>query len=269
MKTRFVALTILAASLVFVGGCAEFLDAAIGSAADSAGNQVGNAAGDAAGKAVVAQYQPQMMRAYTSWLFAMAFNSGGYAVGQTDYQPGDWTRFNIEASKDGSWIERSRLADDAKGNQWWKVKFHDGENNNTIVLEALLDPTGGKMLRLRGLFPGDKAPSEMPVDQQTYYVPPQKLTPESIEGATVGTETITVPAGTFVTKHVRYGHPGGGSWDWWASSKVPGGLVKYSATGPKDSASSDSGPDSNNWTLVLQSMGHDAKDELGAIKPAA
>jgi hypothetical protein len=249
-----------------LAGCSMMHDAmssAVGSTVNTAGNVAGQRVGTAIGESVsarlLAAYQPQMMAAYTSYIFSIAFSSGGYSVQQGDYAVGDWTRWNWP-TEDGSvnQIERARLADDDKGNQWWKVKFVNNKQNETTTLEGLFSHDRSKLLRLRGKFPKEEA-KEVPVTDQTYYVPPTKLTDESVAGATVGTESVTVPAGSFSAKHVVYAY-GNGTQEWWLTEGVPGGLVKQSLKGSKEDSSK------NQYTITLAAKGNDAKDELGAIK---
>lgn len=267
---RSTILVVLCAGLLGSAGCATLLDSAIDSAANTTGNTVGNAVGKSVGNAVVSAYTPQLMQFYTKWMFAMAFSSGSYQVTNVGYKPGDSTTWVVttgSGDNKGDTLTRARLSDDAKGNEWWKVKYHDAKDNQDLVLEALIDMKGGKVLRLRRKFPGDKTPQEVPVEDQSYYTPPTKLTSESIHGATVGVESVTVPAGTYTARHVRYARGTGGSYDWWLVNSVPGGMVKYSATSSSGDSGSTSGgqPSSNNWTVVLQSVSHDAKDELGVM----
>ena len=268
MKNSLIALG--AALLAGTTGCSMVHDAmgsAMSSTSNTAGNVVGQRVGSAIGEnisaKILAGYQPGMMGAYTSYLFTLAFSSGGIAVQQGEYEPGDYTRWNMPSS-DGAvnQIERARLPDDAKGNQWWKVKFVNGKQSETTVLEGLFNPERTKLLRLRGQFPKEEA-KEIPVTEQTYYVAPTKLTAESIEGATKGTEEVTVPAGKFTAKHVVYQY-GNGTQEWWLADGVPGGLVKQTIEGPKDKGSGK-----NDYTLTLAAFGKDAADELGAIKSAS
>lgn len=258
-KSQPVLTAVLAAAALGLGGCYSIIDSAINSAADSAGNRIG----EQIGNEIARQYTPQFMQFYTNYIFALAFGAGGYDVAQKDYAPGEWARFNLASDKDGSWMERAYLGTDADGNQWWKVKYFDGESGDTVIMEALLSADRTQMLRLRAKWPDDQAPKEMAVQQGTTWVPPQKLTPQSIEGATVGTGSVTVPAGTFTARHVRFGQPGEGTYEWWLVDSVPGGLVKSAQTSP--TSDSEQGMNSDNWTLVLAAFGKDAKDELGAM----
>jgi hypothetical protein len=161
--------------------------------------------------------------------------------------------------------ELKTLKDKAPKNQWWKMKYvfpsnKDGQQQ-TMTLEALLSQDQGKVLRMRALFPNEPQPQEMMVTENQYYVPPQRLTKESMKGATVGSESVTVPAGTFAgSRHVRFGNPGQGNWDWWLSDKVPGGVVKQQMT-PSQQAQHDRQPRS----IELQAYGDGAKTELASF----
>ncbi len=255
------------AGIVSAAGCATLLDTAIDRAAERTGERVGTAIGDRVGDAIVRQYSPMFLSWYTSYLFNMAFGAGGYEVGEA-YQPGQWTRWQLAGQpgpKGRSWMERAFLARVDEGKEWWRVKFFDGESGDTTTMEALFTKDRGQILRLRMQVPGE-APKEMPVEEQT-YVPPHRLTKESLEGAKVGSESITVPAGTFQADHLRFGQPGQGTWEWWLSKKVPGGVVRYTSTGakgegeaPKDAKGLD-----DTWTLDLEAFGDGAKSELGVL----
>jgi hypothetical protein len=134
------------------------------------------------------------------------------------------------------------------------VKFTDDESRTTI-LEGLLDPAQGRFVRMRAQFPDDKEGNEMPVDDSAYYHPPQKLSKESVEGATKGVECVTVPAGTFKAKHVVFGGVGG-KHEWWLDAKVPGGTVKQ----PMRNAQNED----DRWEIELTAYGSNAKSELGS-----
>ncbi len=133
------------------------------------------------------------------------------------------------------------------------MKFTDDESKVTI-LEGLLDPAQKKFVRMRAQFPDDKEGNELPMDDQNYYHPAQKLSKDSVEGATKGIETVTVPAGTFKAKHVVFGGAGGTN-EWWLNEKVPGGTVKQLSKNPRS--------DEDKWEMELTAYGNDAKSELG------
>jgi hypothetical protein len=73
-------------------------------------------------------------------------------------------------------------------------------------------------------------------------------TPESIEGATVGTETV----GSFQAKHVKFGM-GGGNLEWWLADNAPGGWVRFKVSGGGDKS----------YQMDMVGQGAGAKSELG------
>jgi hypothetical protein len=260
-----------------------FVDSALNGASDQAGRNVGsNLAGSAgSGSAQGAQpasynsggsgvggsgggsgmsaanMNPAFMNVYMGVIFNYAFSPGGYDVGQTTYQPGQYTRWSGKGDGGkGIQVERAHLFDDSQGRQWWKVKWID-DHGKTTILEGLLDTQTQKFVRMRARFPDDAQGSEMAVDQQSYYHPAQKLSPESVQGATRGVESVSVPAGTFSAKHVVFGGMDG-SHEWWLDARVPGGSVKQLMKSPKS--------DSARWEMDLTAYGSDAQSELGTTR---
>lgn len=207
--------------------------------------------GDAQRQAALASMGPMMARMYTQIMFAMAFSSGGYAPEETEYKAGQFTRWNNP--QNNATLERAYLFDDADKNKWWKVKFVD-EKGQTVIMEALFNPDRTKLLRLRAKFPQDKAPQEIPVEENTYYSAPRHLTKESLKGADKGVESVSVPAGSFSAHHYVFGDMSGSA-EFWTSDKVPGGAVKqeHKATG---------GDAHHTYQLVLTAFGDGAKSEL-------
>ena len=78
-------------------------------------------------------------------------------------------------------------------------------------------------------------------------------TAESIEGATVGIESITTPAGTFKARHVRFGQPGG-TLSWWVDESTTGGWVKFQVM---------DGGNQPTYVMELVGKGTGATSELG------
>lgn len=279
---RSVLIRVAAAGLALGSvGCAKAISSAMDAAARKTGEGVGNAVGtkvgNAAGASVAgrmpATWTPDLTQMYASYMFAVAFGAGSYNVEPKEYAAGEFTKWKIaNADSEGSdaWMERAFLSKTADGKEWWRIKYivNSKEGNttrsDTINFEALFAADGSQMLRMRARMPGDKEAKEMPVTENTYgYTKPINLTAESIQGATVGTESVSVPAGSFSAKHVRYGGMGGGTLDWWLSNNVPGGLVKYSVTAPSDSQGS--GPNKNAYIVELVGFGKNAKSELGSF----
>ena len=252
----------IALLLAGAAGC-SMVDSVVHGASDQAGRNIGAGMvgdrGTGSGAAMTggmsaATMNPAFLNMYMGFIFTYAFSSGGYDVAPVEYKAGQYTRWSGKGQNGkGIGIERAHLFDDKQGRQWWKVKFTDDESKVTI-LEGLLDPAQKKFVRMRAQFPDDKEGNELPMDDQNYYHPAQKLSKDSVEGATKGVESITVPAGTFKAKHVVFGGAGGTN-EWWLNEKVPGGTVKQLTKNPRS--------DEDKWEMELTAYGNDAKSELG------
>lgn len=245
---------------------------AMDKAATTAGEKVGQAVGESVGKSMAGYataslrgLTPAMMQLYVSTIFSSFFYAGGYHFDVFNtYQPGDWTRWKATGMDEGEEFQKAFLKREDDGKEWWQiVSFAVREGNREeVVLEALFsapDEAGiRKLLRLRGLFPGDREPAEIPVQENTsaWYHEPIRLTEESIKAATKGTETITNPAGTFIAQHVVY-RDAYGVGDWWLTDKVPGGLIKYQVTDPQIQG--------EKYVVELVAYGKDAKSRLGSF----
>lgn len=210
---------------------------------------------------------PYAVTMYSSFLFTFAFTPGGYWVEPTPYRPGEWTKWRVnEGGKDeGGWMERAFLKRTDDGKEWWRVAMFNAEEQDTVILEALFAGDRSTVLRLRTKFPGQGV-AEMPVQEGTsVYREPIKLTRESLEGATVGEESVTVPAGTFRARHIRYGNiMGGGTVDWWVADGVPGGLVKYGSGARTDAG--EGATHEGAYAFQLLARGADARTMLASYQ---
>jgi hypothetical protein len=267
--------TVLAlAGAVLVSACLSIPSGGIvgqitGRASDTAANRVGDQVGNQVGAAM----SPYMMQFYMQFVFAMAFSQGGYAVEETPYKVGEWTRWSVpntgakgDESKE-TILERAYLFDDAEGNTWWKVKWvldTAKAAENTMILEALFSKANYTLLRMRAKMPNETQGKEMPVTEATYYHPPQRLTPQSLKGATQGVVAVKVPAGSYQARHVVFGDAAGGTAEWYLTDKVPGGNVKFVHTGAKPDKDGKAGP--ANYTMDLMATGKNATSELGTTK---
>ena len=250
-------------------GCAaanQALNTAVDRAASATGSAVGDAVGNRLGSMVAARFPntwtQQWMTLYVNYLFSIAFHSGSYTVVDEAYQPGEWTRWNFADQNEDSpaVLERAFLSRTDDGNEWWKVKYVNTEDDEELILEGLFNTESGELLRLRAQFPGEE-PQELPVEEGTYgYVQPIQLTEASLEGATVGTETISVPAGTFTARHIRYGSAGG-TLEWWLDEDVPGSMVRYLSRSGEEPSGEEAIPES--WIVELAAYGDGAESELG------
>lgn len=271
---------------IYAYGDRAGLSAAELEAVDARRERFGSLFGDAAGMRAVAdaltavgarsggarpmpgQWTVDLSWLYIQQLFAMMYATGAN-VFDGGYEPGQWTRWEMRGSDSDEHgiVERAFLARTAEGQEWWRLKSisveRDGNRSraDTVVLEGLFKPVGDgvqQLVRMRARMPGDKEANELMVPEHMTTVSSLGMfgtrpTKESIEGATVGTESVKTPAGTFTAKRVRFGGMGGRQ-EWWLSTDVPGGWVRYQvSTEDKDDA----------FTMELQAHGTGAKSELG------
>jgi hypothetical protein len=229
-----------------------------------------NAAGNAAGQAIVRHFVgptvpgapagamgPQMMTYYANWMFTLAFNSGGYWLPNMDLKPGQSVTFEFTSNGSSQRMQRAFLKTMPDGKQWWRVEWYSMEEKpDSVIFEAMFSPDRSQLLRMRGKTSGQEA-GEVPVEQNSgiSWQQPTYLTQESLDAATVGTESVTTPAGTFTAKHIKYTMMGGGNYEWWAADNVPGGVVKYVVS---------YGGDSYTQTLVAMSNS-DTTSVLGSF----
>ena len=208
---------------------------------------------------------------WISQLFAVQYLSGA-TMFEKDYKPGEWTRWQISTADnpdETQTTERAFLGRTSDRGEWWRLKtitnYKDGDKTtaDTVTLEALFKPDSSneyvqQLVRMRGKLPGNTEAQEMMVPQQWAMwnmmgAFPYKPTKESIEGATLGVEDVTTPAGSFKAKHVRFGQ-GGGTLDWWLDDTAVGGWVKFAAIGDDKQAK---------YTMEMLGKGLGAKSETG------
>jgi len=259
-------LAIASISLLTVAGCSSVQDSLISGATSGLSRGVGRAVGERAEQSAYTRLAPktqlpqpktpgwnQFMALHAQVIFAYSFSAGGFWLGSTDYQPGEWTKFEFK-SKDESAvvIERAFLKKIEDGKEWWRVSWA-GEGE-TWIYEALMT-TEGQLLRLRAKDANGNE-GEIPVTEGSamIYTPPTELTKESIQGATVGKENVNTPAGVFSADHVKYMAMGSeGEVEFWLTSQVPGGAVKYQINDKKEGVV---------WTCTLKEKGNNAQTVL-------
>ena len=204
---------------------------------------------------------------WISHLFGAHYSSGA-TLFEKDYAPGAWTRWQAKTPEDGmvQETERAFLGRTADRGEWWRMKTIttvEGSAPDTVILEALFRPDSTneymqRLVRMRAKLPTDSAPQEMMVPEQwaTWNLMGSfsaKPTRESLDGATVGTETVRTPAGTFTARHVRFGS-GAGTFEWWLDESATGGWVKF------QSNDADRKPQ---YVMELIGRGTGARSELG------
>lgn len=213
------------------------------------------------GTPMAGQWTPDLTWLYVSHLWGVMYGTGANVFDEP-YQPGQWTRwqFGREGDDDIAVVERAFLSKDDDGQEWWRYK--SVTSGDTIVLEGLFKPAGEglqELVRMRGRMPGEREASELMVPEnmttlQSWGTFRSRPTKESVDGATVGTEDVTTPAGTFSAKRVRFGGTAFRQ-EWWLSPQVPGGWVQYSVAGEEK----DEG-----FRIRLIAHGSGAVSELGA-----
>jgi hypothetical protein len=260
------------ACCIFFSGCGMFIESALDKAASTAGEKVGQRVGDTVGTAMAGYAEaslrglsPALTQMYVSSIFSAFFYHGGYHLGYHEYEPGEWSRWEATGMDEGDRFQKAFLKREDDGREWWQISassVREGETEE-VILEALFsapDEAGlRKLLRLRSLFPGDEEPAEIPVQEDTaaWYHDPIKLTQESLEAATKGTETVTTSAGAFTARHVVYRDIRGTA-EWWLSDKVPGGVVKYQVTATENEEQGEK----EQYRAELIAFGSDAKSRL-------
>ena len=229
---------------------------------------LGVAMGGAGARVMPGQWTADASWMYVNHMFAMMYGTGANVFDQP-YQPGQWTRWLMQGDDEDEQqtVERAFLMATPDGGEWWRFKSittsREGNRTvaDTVVLEGLFKRVSEgtqQLVRMRGKMPGDREPNEMMVPQNmstvnTWGMFGTRPTAESVEGATVGTETIRTPAGSFTAKHVRFGTPGGRQ-EWWTTTQVPGGWVKYRVSESDTEV---------NYVMELVAHGTGAKSELG------
>jgi hypothetical protein len=204
---------------------------------------------------------------WISQLFTVQYLSGA-TMFEKDYKPGEWTKWQVTTAdnEDVQTNERAFIGRQTDRGEWWRMKTIMTDKGagtaDTVVMEALFRPDSTNemmqtLVRMRARFPGNTEAQEMMVPEQwamwnmSGSMP--RPTKESVDGATVGTETVTTPAGTFRARHVRFGS-GGGTMDWWLDDTSVGGWVKFSMMDNEKKPM---------YTMELVSKGVGAKSELG------
>lgn len=283
-KTMLVFTVIAIIAAISVSGCglllggrpgSGFIGSAMDKAANVAGEKVGQTVGDRVGTAMAGYadaslrgLSPALMQMYVSSIFSSVFYAGGYSFEYKNvYKPGEWSKWKATGMDEGDEFQKAFLKKMDDGKEWWQITTTSTREGNKeeVVLEALFsapDEAGmRKLIRLRSLFPGDKEPAEVPVQENTaaWYHEPVKITEESLKAATKGTESIKTPAGSFSADHVVY-RDAYGIGEWWVTDKVPGGLVKYQVTN-----SQAQNEEQEKYIVELAGFGDGAKTRLNSF----
>jgi hypothetical protein len=187
-------------------------------------------------------------------IFSFAFAAGGFWISGADYKEGEYTVFewNIEDDEPVT-MEKAFLTELGDGSQWWRVAW--SREDETTVFEALLDPRGSRVTRLR-VRDAEGRTDEVTLSGNALYTPPQELDEDEIQSMSKGTVRVDTPAGRFQAKHLVFEMGGSGSVEWWTTERVPGGVVKYRFL------DSDGSPV---WDASLVEYGKKAESILGSF----
>jgi len=169
------------------------------------------------------------------------FGGMGKGMGQTPQIPGVFrpvvgtgAQYQVtQKGKNMSWAVAVVGKESVDGNDgyWLEMRMEGGEQGGMIMksLTVARDGGGAEIKRMIMQPPG-QPPMEMPMEMMGMMRQGQKQAAnEEALGEKVGTETVTVPAGTFTCDHYRSKH-GNEPADVWISAKVPPyGLIKMTS----------------------------------------
>jgi hypothetical protein len=187
-------------------------------------------------------------------IFNFAFTAGGFWITEAGYKEGEYTVFEwtIE-DEDPVNMEKAFLKELDDGSQWWRIAW--GQNDESIVFEALLDPGTASITRLR-VRDLEGITEDVVLSGQPLYTPPQHLDDDQIQDLSKGNVRVDTPAGRFQAKHLAFDMGGSGRFEWWITEKVPGSVVKYQFL---DSDGSEV------WVVSLVDYGKKAGSVLGSF----
>ncbi|HVO39545.1 MAG TPA: hypothetical protein VMV03_11015 [Spirochaetia bacterium] len=195
------------------------------------------------------QQQPQQQPSGATFAYKMQFGAfygamwsfGWFGYKDANYKPGQGTVWQITSSrgsKEPTMFERAFLKVNADKSQWWRLKFQGGNKKDEIVYEFLVG-ADTQVQKVRFKDPDSGQVQEFVPDQssaQQGYTPAQP-TRDQLAKSLVGTESVTVRAGTFTADHYRYIDPKSSyTGDSWITKTVPGLMVKFMGTNQKKEA---------------------------------
>ena len=121
---------------------------------------------------------------------------------------------------------------DGANGTWMEQRFEGGRSPGEMVMKQLLVMQNGKAdIKRMIMQPPGRPPMELPLGMMPQGGPQGSVPKDTDPGQKIGTESVTVPAGTFDCDHYQK-QTERGTYDYWISMKVsPYPIVK--ATGPK------------------------------------
>jgi hypothetical protein len=161
----------------------------------------------------------------TTWMSGFWYDDATFVEGQ-----GVRMIQRYRDGRDSEEIEHTRalLRINADGTKWWRFEFDDDE---PIAFEALIDDEL-RLLKIRYLDPGsDRVVEYAPNDPRVWRQTAEASTGSDVEPVRVGSERITVAAGTFNTERYHF-RDDQIDFTWWVSDRVPGQIVQYKGQSP-------------------------------------
>ncbi|MFW5742384.1 MAG: hypothetical protein ACOC2D_03840 [Spirochaetota bacterium] len=174
-----------------------------------------------------------LMYTHFAALYWASVALGGYLPGDDTFNEGDGIRFyhRYRSVEDDEVEEieftRALIDADADGAQWWRIVFFFEEDD--LAFEVRVNDDRGIEL-MRYIDPETEDVTTYTPDDPYLWTSYDDLwTEEELEERRVGSERVTVTAGTFDTERIeaddeeyRY--------TWWMNEDVPGRVVKFEGT---------------------------------------
>ncbi len=144
----------------------------------------------------------------------------------SEFKPvvGGWSEYQIAAP--GQQPSKMKIAVVGKeGDAYWYETVMEGGKRGPVVTKMLVsgNPDDQKNVKRLIVKEGNQPAMEIPVEMMQQSSKGQEAMGKMIDK---GTETITVPAGTFKAQHIQYQDPGGTADTWVYKEVSPYGLIK-------------------------------------------
>ncbi len=138
-----------------------------------------------------------------------------------------------DETMDFSWVVLGQEKVDDQEGYWLEIRTQGGKMPGEMVMKQLVVVSGDQTEIKRMIMqPPGRPPMEMPVGMMKmmpHHAPPAEQGASEQIGEKIGTESVTVPAGTFECEHYRK-QEGRKTIDYWVSTKVsPYGVVKMTS----------------------------------------
>lgn len=168
------------------------------------------------------------------------FGGMGKGMGQTPQIPGVFkpvvgagAQYQVtQKGKNMSWAVAVVGKEAVEGNEgfWIEMRLEGGEEGGMIMKSLTVAHEGGAEIKRMIMQAPGQPPMEMPMEMMGMMPRPKpQASNEAALGEKIGTETVTVPAGTFTCDHYRSKQANEPA-DLWISAKVPPyGLIKMTS----------------------------------------